>query len=1068
MRNQNNKLRKQAYHLLSLVAISFCAIVEANAQIPGSYFSFLSNQSLTTLPSPNATDLGRFGNIPVSHYTGRADISIPLYSLTQRGVTLDISLHYDTSGLPVNQLTGCVGQGWTLNAGGCITRVVRNSMDEFKTEVFTEQVISYFQSCTAMPSEGHESPSVLCGINCVRDFEPDIFYFSFMGKSGYFLLGNDGHWKVFSDSNLTVAFDAVNTIGQIDSDTVNYALPFVTNFYGRAEYRMSKTIRQLTLLDDDGTRYVFGGSTDAIEYSTDLFLTGTSCLSMPWNATSWFLTEVTDRNGKTLFRFDYARDYFMAQLNSLDYNEMYNGVNVSNFSVHKDLLSGTLNAPVYLRSIQVADGNQISFSYEDAFDGEQVSKHIYPSMYKTDGTPSGRLESAYLLSNPDDDIKFFYLQDTLDARIRACQAPTCSSRIDDPLSSIGMRVLDHISLSSGKNYRFVYDRTGRLHLSDVIINGSTEVHNGKYHFEYMDYQKVPSDYLTRDYDHWGYYKKLHTNPNTSTFKPPLPPDEFPEADEDSTENIITFHDYDSLRNCDPITSQYGMMNAIFYPTGGCTRIEYEQNSYSKRISDNHNSIQTVIGTAGGLRIKSLTEYDDADSDIPLERRTYTYTMPELNVSSGTLYARPVYVHNWKTSTTDGRLIRISTGKSVPVRPLTGSHGPHLGYSYVKETRLDGSYTLYHYSCYEDALDSRFTYTLCDTIASPYDRYTERNYKRGRLLYAKTYNPDGLLMSSVENTYRQDGMEDNYVYASNMAFNQCGQSGDDQYYTGGTYKIFYPKYNLVRRDFSTRHGDMMLQETELYDYQYCDALPYKYQGKNYRANLALVSSATRTRDGEQVSETYTIPPSHVYLSDGYFIPYKSVEKRVNGNFQNRRVIDYALFNGVLQPQYEIENRYSSTAADTIVHYLSYTPNGRLREYVVKGEEKTVLIWDESDRLVAKVQGNINPDSLEFVLETVFPSAPFAGQDSILINIPIARNKELYYKGANIFEQANVSADVYTYDSQGNLTSIKSRNGIRENYQYDLSNRLIKRQDANKNTLERFQYNYSTRKLPPVLP
>lgn len=46
--------------------------------------------------SPNAASLGRFGDIPVSYYTGRADVSIPLYKTTQRGVELDISLYYDT------------------------------------------------------------------------------------------------------------------------------------------------------------------------------------------------------------------------------------------------------------------------------------------------------------------------------------------------------------------------------------------------------------------------------------------------------------------------------------------------------------------------------------------------------------------------------------------------------------------------------------------------------------------------------------------------------------------------------------------------------------------------------------------------------------------------------------------------------------------------------------------------------------------------------------------------------------------------------------------------------------
>ena len=58
------------------------------------------------IPTPNQSDLGTYGIIPVSPYTGKADISIPIFSTSQRGVKLDINLTYDTSGLLINRLPG--------------------------------------------------------------------------------------------------------------------------------------------------------------------------------------------------------------------------------------------------------------------------------------------------------------------------------------------------------------------------------------------------------------------------------------------------------------------------------------------------------------------------------------------------------------------------------------------------------------------------------------------------------------------------------------------------------------------------------------------------------------------------------------------------------------------------------------------------------------------------------------------------------------------------------------------------------------------------------------------------
>jgi hypothetical protein len=75
-------------------------------------------------PSPNAASLGQFGDIPVSYYSGIPEITIPIYTIKCGCITLPISLNYHASGIKVAQESGWVGLGWSLFAGGVITRTV--------------------------------------------------------------------------------------------------------------------------------------------------------------------------------------------------------------------------------------------------------------------------------------------------------------------------------------------------------------------------------------------------------------------------------------------------------------------------------------------------------------------------------------------------------------------------------------------------------------------------------------------------------------------------------------------------------------------------------------------------------------------------------------------------------------------------------------------------------------------------------------------------------------------------------------------------------------------------------
>ncbi|WP_281335987.1 RHS repeat domain-containing protein [Flavobacterium eburneipallidum] len=78
-------------------------------------------------PSPEAANLSRYADIPVSLYTGKPQIDFPLHTLECGNLKLPISLSYYASGVKVEDYSTWAGIGWALNAGGVISRVVANN-----------------------------------------------------------------------------------------------------------------------------------------------------------------------------------------------------------------------------------------------------------------------------------------------------------------------------------------------------------------------------------------------------------------------------------------------------------------------------------------------------------------------------------------------------------------------------------------------------------------------------------------------------------------------------------------------------------------------------------------------------------------------------------------------------------------------------------------------------------------------------------------------------------------------------------------------------------------------------
>ncbi len=169
-------------------------------------------------PSPNAATLGKFGDIPVSQYTGTATVTVPLYTIQSGDITLPISLDYHTSGIQLKQLAGWAGLGWTLSAGGVINHQLKDKDDLIGgTSTFPDimtkgEMKITLQAGTTIPFAlfqfFHEHPASAKVLNTTKeeqfdlspflgsidgyDTEYDIFSYNFCGKSGRFIITRSG------------------------------------------------------------------------------------------------------------------------------------------------------------------------------------------------------------------------------------------------------------------------------------------------------------------------------------------------------------------------------------------------------------------------------------------------------------------------------------------------------------------------------------------------------------------------------------------------------------------------------------------------------------------------------------------------------------------------------------------------------------------------------------------------------------------------------------------------------------------------------------------------------------
>lgn len=1024
--------------------------------------SSLATTEFTNIPSPNAADLGKYGDIPMSLYTGRANVNIPLYSTEQNGVPLDISLSYDTGGLLVNNLPGWTGHGWTLNAGGCITRIMNFQCDEVHLPIANnEGYKNYFDNHDKLLSYVGSINESNYWDNKVKisemDLQPDVFIFNFMGKTGRFFLGNDGKWKVLCDENINVVFDI--------SDTTNYSSPCIERPNNNKPY--PKVISSITLKDDKGITYIFGNSPNAIEYSTNLFYFDENY----WASSCWYLTEVKDRFGNTLYRFTYQRGKFSVQL-SESYTSESGGVNTGSYEgsyseAKLECISGTLTLPSYLSSITTLGKDSIHFNSETISQEGNIGLYFYSSIYKseTDGNNtcySKLIGCRYEQNNSSSDIQtisnyfpFLILENYKDYQ----HMPDCNNlKKEDPLISMELRKLTSIQVYKENNllksYVFKYNigddlarnmntgdnELGRLFLKKVTLKGSDENIIGLYKMTYnkKGYEKKFDDCLTDATDYWGYYNGADNNGgygNMPTYKIP------------------------NEEKC-----KIGMLSQLEYPTGGYSKFDYQLNIASSYYTKDKN---IYFDSIGGLRVTSIENHDSNGS--LLQRRKFSYEGGELHAKPINTYTDTIYYGDTKSV--------ISIEKSSTINQLFNSFGTHIGYSKVKETQYDSCYTIYEYTnsdlgkSYQDEPFIQPSGNIKDP-ETIFDKNSDRSFMRGKLRSVKKYDSNDTLFHKTEYTYvlEEDSDQLNYfVYTNNISPYLCNTYGIIGY-TGKIYKLYFPKNDLCRKVETSYFNGKAVVDTTIYKMAdlYFDGNfrilltptdtigfdSYKeYEESVKDARFRYCASEEKIRAGEHVKINYTYPSKSnqlfYFFANTHYFPLLQKDFLHNGEqYYSEGTAYQTEKNSInyIQPFYDWK-KFGSGDKYIVSIYKAFDENHRLTKYINKdgsgGQASTRLFWDDCNRLSAKVT------------YSALDSIKFSAHDGILKTLT-------FDDGSSIFEEPVTDAFIYKYNKYGLLSSITSGNGYTEYYYYDSFGRLQYICDADNNALKKFSYNYSLKK------
>lgn len=335
-------------------------------------------------PSPTVNSLMKFEEVPVSNYTGIPDVTIPIASLQTglNNIPISLNLKYHVNNAASESKASETGLGWSLFAGGTISRTVLGSPDEKsvayslgggsspKLGIYLDETTSvnvyknYFGAMVENPNQASQHSNAMRSVFDAHyknryDTQYDLYQYNFLSYTGRFIIKKvNGQLQVMKldKNNLKISVNALQD--------------FTPVFFN--------------IIDDFGNKFVFDvletSSTSSLTYSSGLesyTSTSSSVMNASFNS-AFHLSAVKSADDivKVLLKYDTEPVEIQSVENSFNsnlitYNDSPTYATVINQNkgllpkISESSTSITITGTRRIKEIELPGKGNVLFEYEN-------------------------------------------------------------------------------------------------------------------------------------------------------------------------------------------------------------------------------------------------------------------------------------------------------------------------------------------------------------------------------------------------------------------------------------------------------------------------------------------------------------------------------------------------------------------------------------------------------------------------------------------------------------------------------------------------------------------------------